>query len=455
MIIFSSQDIRGAVIVILAFCSLITFAELWRRFGKPKPEWTRKFVHLGGGIVCIFFPVLLKSWLTVLMIALGMSTIFVFASKIGAMRSIHGVRRPSRGSEYYPVAIFLVYVMSHDQYWLYVSSILVLAVADTCAALIGSRYGVVLYEVEKERKSLEGSFVFLVVTFLVIHLPLLLMTDLARAACVMAAFLVAILVTGFEAISIRGADNLIVPVAVCGILSRITTKPLSEITFRLISLVTLTVVLLIVSRKSRIFNIGGTIVFILFSYGAWSLGSIDWALPVFIGYLLYIVAAAITPAGIPGDRVVKVRVMVRAVLIPFLFLLGGNITRNYVYFAPYLTCCAAALGFSLLMKIAPFNIEGWWRRRAFPSLIGALGALSVIVLMWAILPVVPVKTPIVMATVSAIAILIQTIKMPPIKHVIRTDDMWGPSNFILTFTSGLVILALQRADAIPVWNLEP
>jgi dolichol kinase len=39
---------------------------------------------------------------------------------------------------------------------------------------------VVRYEVEDEKKSLEGSLVFLVIAFLAIHLPVLLMTDLPR-----------------------------------------------------------------------------------------------------------------------------------------------------------------------------------------------------------------------------------------------------------------------------------
>jgi hypothetical protein len=109
--------------------------------------------------------------------------------------------------------------------------VLVLAVGNAFAALIGSRYGVIRYEVEDETKSLEGSLVFLVIAFLAIHLPTLQMTDLSRPVCVLAALLVAALVTGFEAIALEGADNLFIPLAVVIILGKITTKPLSEVVY--------------------------------------------------------------------------------------------------------------------------------------------------------------------------------------------------------------------------------
>ena len=58
--------------------------------------------------------------------------------------------RKSRGAEYYPLSVFLVFVMTPGRPWLYLAAVLVLAVGDAFAALIGSRYGVIRYEVEDE-----------------------------------------------------------------------------------------------------------------------------------------------------------------------------------------------------------------------------------------------------------------------------------------------------------------
>ena len=209
----TAHDLRGAVILGGVFVSLLILAELWRRLGTPKPEHTRKLVHLGGGVACLFFPFLIDSPWVVLAMALPLTGLFLAGAKLGFLKSLHGVARRSRGAEYYPLAVCLVFVLTRGRPWLYLSAVLVLAVADAFAALIGSRYGVVRYEVENETKSLEGSLVFLVIAFLAIHLPVLLMTDLPRPVCVLAALLVAALVTGFEAVSLEGADNLFVPLA--------------------------------------------------------------------------------------------------------------------------------------------------------------------------------------------------------------------------------------------------
>ena len=122
------------------------------------------------------------------------------------------------------------------------------------------------------------------IAFLAIHLPTLLLTDLPRPVCVLAALLVAALVTGFEAISLEGADNLFVPLAVVVILGKITTKPLSEVVFQNLSLLAICLAVGLVVWRFRSFNVGGAITFILFAYGTWSLGSWVWALPVFVGF---------------------------------------------------------------------------------------------------------------------------------------------------------------------------
>ena len=136
--------------------------------------------------------------------AATLAAVFALAARTDLLPSLHDVERKSRGVEYYPLAVALTFFLTQGRPWLYLAALLVLAIGDASAALVGSRYGRIRYEVEQSEKSLEGSAVFLLVAFLAIHLPMLLMTDLPRPICVLAALLVAILVTGFEAISLEG-----------------------------------------------------------------------------------------------------------------------------------------------------------------------------------------------------------------------------------------------------------
>ena len=334
----SSADIRGAAIIAALFAVVLVLAEVWARAWNGKPEHTRKLVHLGGSAIGIFLPLLVDSVLVAFVLTVGLSVLFFATSRGKLLRSVGGVTRSSRGSEYYPLAVFLVFVLAEDAYWRYLASLLTLGVADAFAALVGSQYGRVRYDVEDESKSLEGSLVFLVVAYLAIQLPTLLLTDLDPATVVLSSLLVALVVTGFEAISLRGADNLFVPIATCVILGKITTKPLDEIVFQNASLVGLCVAMGFGAHWFPGLNVGATIAVLLFTYGLWSLGSPLWALPVLIGLIALVTARS----GRFSGKYVGVRPVARACipLVAILILSNTNAAHNFWY-APYLGAAAA------------------------------------------------------------------------------------------------------------------
>jgi dolichol kinase len=424
-------------------------AELWRRLGTPKPEWTRKLVHLGGGIACLFFPFLVKSPWVVLAMSLPLTILFVAGGKLGFLKSLHGVARRSRGAEYYPLSVFLTFLMTQGKPWLYLSAVLVLAVGDAFAALIGSRYGVIRYEVEDEKKSLEGSLVFLVIAFLAIHLPTLLLTDLPRPVCVLAALLVAALVTGFEAISLEGADNLFVPFAVVVILNKITTKPLEEVVFQNLSLLAICVGVGLAVWRSRTLNVGGAITFILFAYGTWSLGSWVWTLPVFVGFGVYLVAwARFAPPGHATG--IKVRTVVRALLPPFTMLILSNSLRSdQVFFNPYLAASAAVLAFSLDTGV--FRVE---RRRSW-----ALGAIGLALLGTALVVLgpalarwpVPIEALAAILATTVVVVLINTLLELRDPDLPRSRD-WTAWRFLLSYLAGLAVWGLEALGMVPFWD---
>jgi len=427
----------------------LAIAELWRRFGNPKPEHTRKLVHLGGGVACLFFPFLVQSPWVVLALALPLTLLFVAGSRFGFLKSLHGVARRSRGAEYYPLSVFLVFLMTQGRPWLYLSAVLVLAVGDAFAALIGSRYGVVRYEVEDENKSLEGSLVFLVIAFLAIHLPTLLLTDLPRPVCVLAALLVAALVTGFEAISLEGADNLFIPLAVVVILGKITTKPLSEVIFQNLSLLAICLAIGLAVWRFRSFNVGGAIAFILFAYGTWSLGSWIWTLPVLLGFAVYLAAwLRFAPPGHGSG--LKVRIIARALLPPFtMLLLANSLRRDETFFAPYLAASAAVLAFSFGTGV--FRVE---RRRRW--VLGALGiaflgtALAVLG-PWIATGHAPLSTLAAILAITVVVTLINTAIELRHPELPRSRD-WTAWRFLLSFLAAGAVLGLQALGIVQAWD---
>jgi phytol kinase len=433
-----------------AFVALLVIAELWRRLGTPKPEHTRKLVHLGGGVTCLFFPFLIDSPWVVLLMALPLTGLFVAGSKLGFLQSLHGVARKSRGAEYYPLAVFLVFVLTRGRPWLYLAAVLVLAVADAFAALIGSRYGVVRYEVEDEMKSLEGSLVFLVIAFLAMHLPVLLMTNLPRPVCVLAALLVAALVTGFEAISLEGADNLFVPMAVVVILGKITTKPLSEVVFQNLSLLAICCAVALLVWRVRTLNVGGAIAFILFAYGTWSLGNWLWAIPAFLGFLGYLAAwSRFAPPGHAAG--VRVRTVSRALLPPFAMMaLANGLKDSNLFYGPYLAASAAVFAFALDTGV--FRLE---KVKGLPRVVAAFGVGLLATAFTALVPWLLLREHPLALLALALVVMVLSMLNAAIELRGPVDDRpreWTASRFALSFAAAGAVLLLQRAGWAPLWE---
>jgi len=443
-------DLWGAAWLGGAVLAVVALAELWARCGDPKPEWPRKLMHLGGGFPCLFFPFFICSPWTVLAMALPLSAVFAWRGRTCRLKSLHGVHRRSRGGEYYPLAIFLVFLLAHDRPWFYLSAVLVLAVSDSLAALVGSEYGVLRFDVETETKSLEGSLVFLVVTFLTTHLPVLLMTDLPRATCVLAAALVSVLITGLEIICLEGTDNLVVPLAVYVLLERVTARPVGEIAHLFASLGLTGLVIGLVVWRVRLFNVGATVVFILFAYAAWTLGSLQWALPLFLAFGAYVVSRLVVPVP-PDHAVVRVRILHRVVFIPLVLLAAAYVLgRQGFLFGPYLATCAASLTFVIWSDLLKtWSIAGWHR---------VSGILAVSVLCWVVIVAVPLWLH-AAGLSSALAVAAASVPLALLDDRLEghhpsltSDDLWNLRRFALSLAAAGAVALFQVTGLSADWN---
>jgi len=436
----SSGDLVGAGVLSTTFVLFLLAAELWRRWGAPEPEWTRKLVHLGGGLTCLLFPFLVSSSWVVLALALAMSGLFLAGGRLGLLRSLHGVARRSAGAEYYPLAIFLVFVLTRDKPWLYLAAVLVLAVGDAFAALIGSRYGVIRYSVEEDRKSLEGSLVFLVITFLAVHLPLLLMTGLDREICVLAAVLVAVLATGFEAISLGGADNLFVPLAVVVVLGKITTKPLTEVVYQNLSLLALCLAIAVLVWRFPYFNVGSTIAVMLYTYGTWSLADWRWAAPVLAGLVVYLVswARVAAPRTTPT---IRVRATARALLPPFSLLVMANSFAWYEQLLlPYLAATAMVLAFCLAGPVLKLSAATPRQLGARALVAAVLASATVCLPCWIIAQ--PVSPAAAAAMLAVVLLCLVADAVVARVSTLQDTGQWRASQFLLTYAAaGMVLVA--------------
>ncbi|MHC4916704.1 MAG: diacylglycerol/polyprenol kinase family protein [Planctomycetota bacterium] len=445
-----SRELVGAGILSGVFACLVLAAELWARLGRPRPEWTRKLVHVGGGLVCLAFPFAVSSPWTVLVMAATLTAVFALGAGLGFLKSLHSVSRRTRGSEYYPLAIFLTYVLAYGRPWLYFASVLTLAVADAFAALIGGRYGRIRYRVEESEKSLEGSLAFLGIAFAAISLPTLLMTGCPAAVCLLSASLVAVLVTGFEAVSLRGSDNLFVPIAVCAIMPKITTKPLAEVAHQNISLITICAGIGLLAWRTRVFNVGAAIASVLFAYAAWSLGSWQWALPVFLGLVTYLGAELLVPVPPERARGVRVRTVTRALLPPLTLLILANAFAKYeYYFGPYTAASAVVLTFALWTFLRHRWPESR-RKRLLGEAAACLAALLLVALpIWLLQS--PGAAPLVAVAGAAAGACLLDWLCTNARRSDTSEEIWGACKTLLVFGAAGAVVLLQELGGVAEW----
>ncbi|MEO5618035.1 MAG: hypothetical protein ABIS67_09705 [Candidatus Eisenbacteria bacterium] len=281
-------ELARLALALAAFGALFGAAELWRRRGAPPIEWTRKFVHIGGGVISGAFPWLFAHQWTVLAIAVLAILGLTLGRRHALLPSVTAVERGGRGELWFPVGVYLLFVVARHSpvYWLIALSALVFS--DSAAALIGRAYGRFAYSVGDDRKSVEGSLVFLVATFLAVHVALLLGTGIDRTASVLVAAQIALLVASFEAISMRGNDNLVVPLGTYYLLLKMASKPAGEIALQLFSQVALLAITCAIAWRTKFLTLSGAIAAHLVLYAAYSLGGPAWTfapLGALAGYL--------------------------------------------------------------------------------------------------------------------------------------------------------------------------
>ena len=454
-----SSDIYFGTLIALGFLGLIAIAEWWRFRFQIEVEWTRKLVHLGGGVVCLLMPFFIKSHWTVLILAISMGLIFAVSRRLGWLQSIHAVQRRSRGTEYYPIVVYLLFVLSEGAPWKFVVCILALAMADSAAALVGMRYGYIKFQIEKEQKSLAGSLAFCLVTLAVVLIPLFIWDPLkgdpsAKLHYVLAANLIALLVTCFELVSLQGRDNLFIPLGTFLALTKTFQTDVADLVVQNISFIAMLVAVLATGRLSKSFNVGGSVMVVLACYACWAMGSFDWALPIFIGYGVYIVASMVVKL----PWYLSVRPVAYLIMPSLAALVIGNVALNSgrpdwtrFCFGPFLVASVVALSQS------GTNAVNWNHRKDFQRKL--MNAVSISLACWCLL-VLPLiwldrmdhlQTALLSLAVVLLIAPISTLAIPPMPPR-EAPQRWLIARLLVSALAAIVYAVLQWFGLCEIWT---
>lgn len=211
----------AGILSVAAILLVLLIAEQLRNLFKLNPEITRKFVHISVGCFVASWPFFMPHWVIYVICTAFVSVILI--SRVGDLfPSIFKVRRKTWGDLFFPFGIALSLWLAHSD-WIFAVSILHMSLADGLAALVGVEFGRrTAYDIWGYKKSLAGNITFLLISFSIMYS----VASVSGSGIPMTwqiLFAVPFIATAIESLSIRGSDNVFVPVSVSWLLNAIKT----------------------------------------------------------------------------------------------------------------------------------------------------------------------------------------------------------------------------------------
>lgn len=207
------REAAGAGIMSAGYAASFAIAELVRGCRKWDGELSRKTSHVLGGIWSLLLPLLVHEQATILALGISGFLFLLFTQRLGTLKAVHGTNRRSIGAPLFPLAVMTAALVSREQPFAYASAILVLAFADTAAALVGRRFGRHQLRLMGGTKSFEGYLAFFITAFLCVSVAATV-NGIAPEQFLPAAFCAAFGAAAVELFSPLGSDNLLIPLSV-------------------------------------------------------------------------------------------------------------------------------------------------------------------------------------------------------------------------------------------------
>lgn len=203
----------NTIILAGAFLMLFASAEVLYHWLKVHAEITRKYVHLVTGLLTMLFPPMIGNHWLVLFLCGSFLVILLISLKFKLLPSINAVDRVTRGSLLYPIIVYGCYLayLRYGHFSLYYIPILILAICDPVAALVGKGYPIGKYTTFGNQKTMSGSGGFFVSALIVSSVLLIYLEGMSLLSGIMVAFMISLSTTIAEALTHKGYDNFTIP----------------------------------------------------------------------------------------------------------------------------------------------------------------------------------------------------------------------------------------------------
>jgi dolichol kinase len=210
-----SQQFLPALIFLLIFCFLLIVTHSLYKFFKVPSDGSRKFLHVCGGALSLFFPLFLRShwWVLILCILAFLLLLITYIKRW--LLAVHQTSRVSFGSIIFPVSVYICFfiALKLGNDILFYLPISILIISDTAAEWGGKKWGRLSRSFFNNQKTVMGSLCFAVSSLIISVIWLAYVFHLPIAKSLMISLSIAIIVAIAELVSLRGFDNITVPIS--------------------------------------------------------------------------------------------------------------------------------------------------------------------------------------------------------------------------------------------------
>ncbi len=202
------QNVLGIVVSYVFIAIIIVSAKF---FVKDNSEASRKYIHIllcNWWFIAMYFfdhPI----WAS--FVPLTFIIINYLSYKKNLINVMEREKQDGLGTVYYAISLFLLVIYSFGiikNPAIGMIGILVMGYGDGLAAVIGQTVPSKKYKVGDSQKSIAGSLTMFVISFIIISIFLV---SSSVEAWQIKAILLSAMITVIEAVSIKGTDNLVVP----------------------------------------------------------------------------------------------------------------------------------------------------------------------------------------------------------------------------------------------------
>jgi len=204
------NDLVGLVVAYVWVFAVLGAGEGLRLIFKLPQDFTRKFVHIGVGLWAIGTVLTFQNWYLAVIPPLSFIVLNYISYRRDVFKAMESADKSNLGTVYFPISFVIVVALCWARPAVIAAGLMPMTWGDAFASIVGVRWGRHRYTIGGTTRSLEGSAAMFVFSLGSVFLVLWgFGTPLATAGVY--ALVVAAVATAVEAVSVKGLDNITVP----------------------------------------------------------------------------------------------------------------------------------------------------------------------------------------------------------------------------------------------------